>query len=508
MAHEYVKNGGSYVIVLGKPLSDPLIARRQLRVFEEARSLALLGEEERHRVRVYDANAIARWASLYPSLAVSALFGGPGSAAIDLSTWAASRDHTMVWTPDDSRAERVAELREGLSSSQIVDYRIQGDSGVGKTRLALETLSDPLIAPLVAYVTNIRELRPELVGHLIREGRTAILVIDDCPPDEHVKVFGRLPDDPRIKLITIGQPGPAVSRSPVVEVSALAPASIQDLLRISFPSLSVEARRFVGEHANGNPRWAEIMARRVLDSSDSEAAELITKNDLDRFVSTLLPEGRDFFIAAGLALFERVGWQDEKSYQLETIARFLAMPVSTVQEVGLALNDAGLLSTYGRYRALGPLPLSVHLAAHYWRTDGPRIVSELLPECDDEMTRSLFRRAADLGRYEPLRDALRHIIGPNGMTSSLSEIEAQRSGQILTQLAIVLPQEMSLALVELIEGTSEDELRNGPACGATLSGHWRRSHGTAPRSPKVLSRFYDSPLRRTSRSLTTRPAHG
>ena len=77
-AHEFLRAGGSYVLVLGASLSDKLIENRRKKIADKAIELNLLAADDNLRIRVYDANKLAQWASRFPSLAVSRLAGGPG----------------------------------------------------------------------------------------------------------------------------------------------------------------------------------------------------------------------------------------------------------------------------------------------------------------------------------------------------------------------------------------------------------------------------------------------
>jgi len=147
-AHDFVRGGGSYVIVIAAALPDNLVERRRLTIAAKAGELGLLATDDRNRVRVYDANALGRWASRFPSLAVSRLAGGPGSDAVDFETWAAGRTHTVTWTADAARDAAIAAIRSQVSSTGVVEIRVQGDSGIGKTRLVLEALRDERLQPL------------------------------------------------------------------------------------------------------------------------------------------------------------------------------------------------------------------------------------------------------------------------------------------------------------------------------------------------------------------------
>lgn len=458
-AREFVREGGSYVLLLGVPLNDNLIENRRKKIAERAIELGLLTSDDRSRVRVYDAAHLARWASRFPSLAVSQLAVGPGSVAVDFERWESGRGSGGTWVADDARSAAIQSIREQVSSNRVVEVRVQGESGIGKTRLVLEALRDDSLRPLVAYVADERSVDGELLAHLIEEGRTAILVVDECPADRHAKLAERLPDDPAIKLVTIGDAGAAAVRTPTVGLAAMPSDQVEEFLRLNYPQLGAEARRFVTDHSQGNMRWTIVLADRVVGAGYAQAADLIARNDIEEFVAALLPEGRGFFCAAVLALFERVGWDRDRRGQLEMLADFAHVSVDDMEDVERELELQGLITRQGRYRAIGPRPLSVFLAAEAWRLLGARIIEELLPLLDEEMALGLFERVAELGQFEPARSVLPRLLASDGPFSSLERIESTGIGRQLTQLAIILPEDVTLHLAELIESASLGELR-------------------------------------------------
>jgi hypothetical protein len=460
-AQDVIRAGGTYVLALGAILVDQTVENRRKALWEAAVGLGLLTDTDpRDRIRVYDANRLARWASTYPAMARSALIDGVGGAAVDYERWSAGPTHSgATWVADDARAADIASIRSQLANAGPIELRVQGDSGIGKTRLTLEALRDPRLAPLVIYIHDESDADGALFNQLLDQDRVAILVIDECPAEQHVKLFSRLTKDAEIKLITIGDAGASSTRSPVLVVGAMPDDKLEEYLRNNHPLLRPEAMRFVIDHCRGNMRWAITLADRIANLSEGQAAELIDQGDIRRFVATFIPEGEDFFLATILALLERVGWDGDIQPQLEVLASFAQVPVDRLRDVGSQLERQGLLSRQGRYRAVAPHPAAVFLAAEAWRAHGSRVVTDLLPLLDGEMALSLFRRVADLGRFEPAVAALTLLLSHDGPFASLGKIQRSRSGPMLTQLAIVLPDEMALHLGELIESESIEQLR-------------------------------------------------
>jgi len=65
-AQEYVRLGGSYVIVMGSALTDREIKERRKRVADMAVELQLLPKDDPDRIRVYDANQTGSMGVLVP----------------------------------------------------------------------------------------------------------------------------------------------------------------------------------------------------------------------------------------------------------------------------------------------------------------------------------------------------------------------------------------------------------------------------------------------------------
>ncbi|MGH2634866.1 MAG: hypothetical protein ACRDHU_01770 [Actinomycetota bacterium] len=458
-AHEYIRQGGSYVLALGADLNDQQIHDRRGRIATKLIELGLLQHDDPHRIRVYDANTLARWASRFPSLAVSPLLGGPGGGLIDFARWASSRRHQLHWMGTEDRTRHIETIRETVEDSTKGEIHVDGPSGIGKTRLVMEALRSDGLSPLVAYVADAESLSDEVLGHVLGPERSVILVVDECPGRRHDKVAERLPSTSMLRLVTIGEPDTHALLAPVLHVTAMQPSDVEGFLKENYPQLSVEARRLVSGQCAGNVRFAIVLVERLLELGPAQAADLVRRNDLEEITRVLMPEGRPFFLATLLALFERVGWEGDLGHQMERLATFADVDVRELREVGQEMEHRGLMVRQGRYRAIAPHPLAVVLAADAWSGFGERIVNELLPGLDREMTLSLLTRAGDLGRYEPARRVLVTLLGSHGLFGTLASIEEHELGRFLTQLAIVAPEETMDYLGPRIQEASLEELR-------------------------------------------------
>ena len=454
-----IAGGAKYRLVLGAGLGDNLISSRKAALVQEARDLGLPYAGD--IFNVLDASMVARWASSYPALAVSRLLGGPGRAAVDHESWGRSIRHKSQWVDTTARAASVESLRVLLADGAVMDIRVDGVSGVGKTRLALEALRDQPTTALVAYVAEASALNNEFVNHLIGDGRAVILVVDECPARRHEKIAEQIPGGAQVKLITVGQPDAYAIRGPVISLSSMENGGVDELVKVNYPALWPEARRFIIDYCDGNPRFAILLAEKLKVTEATSAAALIEAKDIAHSVSVLLPEGSDFFGSALLALFDRIGWDRDRRYQMEAVAAFWQVSPTDLDRLAADLERRGLLERHGRYRSITPHPLAAYLAGVAWRQFGDRVADELLTNLDEEMSLALFKRVADLGHFESARRNLRRLLSSQGPFGSFSKIESGHEGRHLTQLAIAMPEEAAVLVSEVVEATSLDDLRAG-----------------------------------------------
>lgn len=454
-ALEILHNGGSYRLALGKSLTAPQIARRKTALEEKAVELGLTLTDG--MFEVLTADHLARWSEEHPSLAADSILGGPGTAVQTFDQWAASSQLQSRWTTSPRREAAIEEIREVITGTEPIALHVEGVSGVGKTRLTLEALRGQPYEAIVVYVPAADQLLAALLNHLTIQGRTAVVVIDNCDRRQHKTYAQMLPAGTRTRLITIGEPDPSGNAGgPPLPIEGLEKEAMDELLKTNQPTLWPEARRVVIEVAAGNVDYA-IQAAGALERRPGSAGDLVTADDLRAYVVDDLPTGALFTASSVLALFSRVGFDREVASEVALLATHLQIPEANLREAARQLERGGQLSRQGRYRSVGPYPLAIFLARQAWNELGEAIVGDLMPNLTPDLLIGLFARASEIGGFEIGSPAARQILAADGPLASFDSI-ARAGSRLLPHLAVIAPTAVAQRLGSLVRTATSEEL--------------------------------------------------
>lgn len=458
-AHEVLRAGGTYRLVLGKALTPNLVNSRQKELRAKAKALGF--DATGQRFRVIDGNQLAAWVERYPALAVSKLLRGPGTFAIAFDAWTQKIKHRYHWVPSAEREELRTSILDFLHQANQHELRIEGESGLGKSRSVLEALRGSPYEQLAAYVGDASDLRSADIDHLIRQDRSAVLVVDECGRERHKAFAEQLEIGSAVRLVTIGHRDATMPQPQTLGLPPLPSEAIEKVLDNDFATLGAEARRIVVTTADGNVGWAIYLAAAVRDAAATNALDMINAAGLSEFILSKVASDGDFLAISALALLTRYGFEGEKAPELEILGNGLDISVERLVTANRRLAELGLLTKHGRYRSVSPHPLAVLLASRGWEHFGERIIDDLLPALDASMAERLFLRAADLGSGGAPALALDRLLGTDGPFRSLDVIARDGNSRQLIQLAIIAPQAIATHLRTLIGNASDAELRAG-----------------------------------------------
>jgi hypothetical protein len=455
-ALDILRGGGKYRLVLGDSITSAQTTNRRaaLRDMAQGMGIALVDDS----IEVIGADALARWVQQFPALAVAPFLGGLGYVGQTFGEWSSSGRHQGEWTPSESRQRAIDGIRHVVESDSQRDVHVDGVSGLGKTRLVMEALRGHAFEPLCLYAPAADQFQASTLAYLQAQERAAVVVVDSCDVRTHEVYASVLTKDTSLRLVTMGEPTGSSTRSAMIGLSGLENEAMTALLRANEPSLWPQAISVIVDVANGNVDYAVKAAKALLTNGDWYAGQLVTDADIRKYISDQLPNGALFLASGVLALFSRVGFDAEAGGELRVIADRLAVPEADLRSAAGDLERHGLLTRQGRFRGVGPQPVALYLASVAWLEFGERIVDELLPALDEDMTERLFRRAADIGDPEVSRRAVDRLMAPDGLLGSWDHLATRGQSRLLVHLAVLAPTALAARLEALIEAATESEL--------------------------------------------------
>ena len=133
-------------------------------------------------VDVLGASQLAEFAERYPGTA-SMLAVDPIQEAWVLDEWQCDAHMTNAFEVSAEQEQTINRIRTGLQG-EAKHIRILGEPGLGKTRIVLESVKDPSIAPYVLYLQHGSKFgQTKLFRQLLKAGwsKPLVLILDELP---------------------------------------------------------------------------------------------------------------------------------------------------------------------------------------------------------------------------------------------------------------------------------------------------------------------------------------
>jgi len=178
-------NYGTYILVIFADITYQKKRRREEAIKEELRRMGYANS----KMRIYTINQIMSFVERFPSL-VAWIKGYPAEC-LSYDIWAENRDVSSprVFVYDVQRTSIAEEIREKIRNQEgekTPIFRITGLSGLGKTRLAFETLSPDDLRNKTIYVRAKSFRNSTLLNKLlIDDNSEAVIVADECSLEDH-----------------------------------------------------------------------------------------------------------------------------------------------------------------------------------------------------------------------------------------------------------------------------------------------------------------------------------
>ena len=464
-----LEKGAAYILVLAADITDSKVRARRNAILGD---LAKSGFDNA-QIRVYTATQLAGFTNRHPSLVVS--LRPELSASHPYETWGNSLNikHPAVFVMESDRqalADQITTVLRDRSRCPVI--RLTGLPGVGKTRLAYESLRADDLRHEVLYVRSAAELAGSLLIHtLVNDpNASAILVVDECDLSQHSLLSNTFAEvGPRFALITISfelgrVPMPTVS----LHAEPLQMQTIEDILQQEYPGLPKPAAHRLAQFADGYPHIALLLADQYARDSSIDAYFSVPDDWLlNRLIGGSASTDSYQFrttknVLMGLSLFQRIGVSGIGEPEGRWLAERVGVTWTEFLEVLARERDRGTVQ--GEYYVfVTPFMLRIHLLEEWWRirgfTDGNSL-NEFVSSMPDNERLGLLRRFLEHFPYVAAvpRGAsfVQELLAEGGVASNYNLLNSEIGGRLFLALTEALP-EASLQTARRVIGNRRRE---------------------------------------------------
>lgn len=447
-------------------------------------------------IDIYDANKIASWSSRHPAVAVwlNELQSGFGLKSFRTTeSWGKKSEISSIQCVDDKaeryslagkdiygQQEREAPGKNVLTYQQarerIADHlaeaqncvRILGPSGVGKTRFVYEVFRDKTTlakntlstAAIYADFRDFDHQIFQITQSLSESGSSALMIIDECPREaadkicDHVSIEGG-----KLRVLTIGNDDRPIDKNNCLNIS-VSPADdalVEGIIRQRFPKAEDSDVSFIKNLSGGYPRIAVL----ATDNYSEKSPILKSVEDVvERILSGCNINQCDQVRAIEcLALFNRIGADEELSGQLDLVAEILVR--QTGDEMYEHLAEASkhhIVDRRNRFFIAQPLPIAVFLGTR--RLDLLRVTTiihfiEMAPQ---NLLLSFLNQWRHFDVSKTSVAVAERLLARDGKFGSLEVLNTDFGSQCLDALVHVSPDAVLETISRVFFSLSVDEL--------------------------------------------------
>lgn len=452
---ETLTNGGRFVVVAsGSTNSKKGEDARLATLINEAAAAAIPTAQ----IQVIGSERLRNWCNQHP--AVAAYWAGRPDGLWTLDRWSNSDEHQVPWQASKAVQSEIEARRADLETGSVHHLHIQGPSGVGKTRFALELCRDAPWRSAVIYIPQASDLRlSELIDSAAADDGVRLIVVADEVQAEQLRPLRNSvgQSNGRIRLITVGHcTTPEKTRIPDLPVKPLDRQAMEKVVEGWYPAMPLEHVEFVVRFADGYVRLARLAADAVARSSTMDVRGLLSRDDIRGFLDGMLGGGERRALHV-VAVLSSVGWTDDRQGEGEAVARHMGLDWNGVRASVEDLHRRfGIAPRGGRYRYISPTPLGIHLAVDAWTTypDLLKSLPGVLPSdgARDAYYERLQSMASNPEAREYAREELSHFIRLEDF------IDARAVGR-WSALSAADPAEAARNILRALSGTSVDDRR-------------------------------------------------
>lgn len=448
---EALKAGATYCLVLSADLNP---AMRDTRKAWIGAAFEQMGTDAPYLLMT--GSQVAAWAGEHPVFLLH--LGRPVAGLWRLDQWRDTQvAHQVEFQFDDARHDLLSTLRERMNAdSGPFHSHVNGLSGVGKTRLALEVFEDR--ADLVLYAQEPMQGSEIFQWMAYNPKCYATLVVDECDYATAKKLAeAAAMSEGRLRLLTVGQAKLPGEGANIYTLEPLDDEAMARVVRGVSSAIGPEQARWIARVSRGYVKLATGLAERVAQGAVT-IGELTSSEEFGLILQRLIPDESQRVALRGLALMDQVGWEGDVSSEGEAIAKFVGIPWNEMRRHIAEAERQNLAQRRGRYRYVTPDLVALWLAAEEWSLRKEDLLGFMAEELSESAKDRMWARLAELGFLEEAISTVEEVLGPNGPFDSIDVLDSERGSDWFSKVAHGSPVAALAALERLIVPLSKERL--------------------------------------------------
>lgn len=464
---------GAYIFFYSTALNGDQISER---INSIRKMLVLCGRTDAHsaNIQIYDANKITSWTNEHLPAIVQVfiwLNQNIHSGFQNWELWSYYTRKSFDFVEDDQSSKHINPLQSHLSVSKA-NARMLGLPGLGKSRLAFETLSAEHIRPNVVYIdcTLKRPELPDVLRRYALQGSRAIIVADNCDLELNKLLVDEVKrPESNLSLLTIDiNPEESTSDSAPRIILQPMPSDtinklLQQIFRAVLPSSDIEK---VVSLAQGFPQIAYLIA-------EAHNEGVVNSTSLrDDLLFQRLVWGREnkndeaLEAISACSLFTRLGITGLAEDELLVVAKkFTSLTPERFYPLLQDFIKRGIVQQRGDYVRVVPRPLALRLAADWWQKCLPKRASDLVgdAEISDNLVASLCEQVKMLHYLPKVQELTKQLCGASGPFGQAEVLNTERGSLLFRSFVEVNPDETIFAITQAFHSWDRNRLNTiGP----------------------------------------------
>ncbi len=355
---------------------------------------------------IVTADDLAAWANRYLGLVLLWFRPTLQNMVLHLDAWrpnVTSPTPTFVRVPMWERVEET--LREHLDFSRMppsVLHTVQGEAGVGKSRLVYQVVSSISGMDGLALYCNDEEASLRVATATANATTPipamAVLIADECGPEGRERLRTILQGHAgRVRVIAVDNSGVRpMSPDPELWLDKMPEDSLAQILEVNYTDIPPERRRAYADLARGYPRLAADLCRHDRQILDARGALTAATPPIRDYLRRRL-DAEQMQALQALSLMTKIGYGGNVAAELDALCALVGLASTSTRAALRRIHDGpGFVGQTRRYLYVTPeivAQVGFGFAWQQWARDDPeeflgRIPEGLLPMFLERVQRS------------------------------------------------------------------------------------------------------------------------